>query len=343
MLGYSEDDYPIVLIPPIIKDFLSTERCAVVPAPSIEAESCQDLLGRGSPPLLTLRRKVFYLLAFFLLGVILALFTQFPKILLVIAGIVAILGGIALEALKYSQISSENDIVETKQLFNHSVEELQVENLLGLKPDEDRTTTKERQQKLRQLLEGQVTQPTGISTAQQGVSEADFGKFLNVYFGELVQQGEELSIPNTEYRYSTDFSLVFQELRLDIEIDEPYEGRSKQPHHCCDDPKDTNRNQFFVDANWIVIRFSEQQAVYYPKSCCKVIAKVIEEITGEERYLARCRDLADLKPQRRWNTAHARQLAKWDYRLKYLKEAGIYLRKPVQIKPKNKRKKRKKY
>ena len=49
--------------------------------------------------------------------------------------------------------------------------------------------------------------------------------------------------------------------------------------------KDNQRNQFFLEKNWVVIRFSELQVVKYPDSCCKAIARIISQITGDYRGL----------------------------------------------------------
>ena len=132
------------------------------------------------------------------------------------------------------------------------------------------------------------TQPNdgGNSKAQAGFSEAKFYAYLTHYFKDKVKRGLTLNIPNFKHHYSPDFVYIDSALNLyiDIEIDESYAFNSKVPTHFVGASKDTNRNNFFLDKNWLVIRFSEEQVVRYPQSCCKEIAKVIDDVLGDNLY-----------------------------------------------------------
>ena len=132
--------------------------------------------------------------------------------------------------------------------------------------------------------------------------------------------GGEFPISGTSFRYTADFILVHKPtgLAIDIEIDEPYEGRRGKPHHCIDRGKDNQRNQFFLEKNWVVIRFSELQVVKYPDSCCKAIARVIAQITGDYRGLAQFGNVADLLPHKQWTVKEAIYMAKTKFRNSYL-------------------------
>lgn len=177
-----------------------------------------------------------------------------------------------------------------------------------------------RQNRLRALLLGCVQPPLKQeSTAQQGVSEHTFYYWLLRYFPQVCQGGE-FPIPDTSFRYSADFILYHKSsgLALDLEIDEPYEGRSGTPHHCSDDPKDARRNQFFLERNWVVVRFSEWQVVKHPVSCCKVIASVVAQITGDYSILIPFQGIVDLPPRKQWTTKEAARMAKERYRDTYL-------------------------
>lgn len=174
---------------------------------------------------------------------------------------------------------------------------------------------------LRHLLKGKVLQSSGISVAQQGVSEQTFFRHLQTIFPGI-QQGLEFP-SNYKYPYSADFVYVHNSgLSLDLEIDEPYVGNTKQPHHTTDGSKDEIRNQFFTANNWIVIRFAEEQVVRYPLSCCKVIADVIEEVGGDRSFVERLKDVPSLPPVPRWNAKQARRMARQDYRSSYLCKQG---------------------
>ena len=85
---------------------------------------------------------------------------------------------------------------------------------------------------LRRLLQGHVLQPSGISEAKKGLSEKDFYQSLIRIFPN-VTQSVKFDNSNYPYPYSADFILLHSSgLSLDIEIDEPYVGHTKEPHHC---------------------------------------------------------------------------------------------------------------
>jgi very-short-patch-repair endonuclease len=175
----------------------------------------------------------------------------------------------------------------------------------------------EREQQLLSLLTNSVIQSSGISHAQQGVSEKNFYQVLQRIFPNVVQG---LEFKNTNYHpYSADFALLHESgLSIDIEIDEPYVGNTKEPHHCIDQGKDDIRNEFFTSGNWVVVRFSEKQAVQHPQSCCKVIAKVVAQLSGDYTYYVRLQALPDLLPDSMWTIKQARKWAKQNYRKTYL-------------------------
>ena len=117
--------------------------------------------------------------------------------------------------------------------------------------------------------------------ARQGVSEQRFLQYLQQYFEEVVQAAE-FKIPLSQRSYSADFTVIHTPsgLGIDVEIDEPYSGKSKKPTHCCDADRDMRRNQLFLEWNWIVVRFTEKQVVLAPLSCCKFLDQAIAFVTG---------------------------------------------------------------
>ena len=174
---------------------------------------------------------------------------------------------------------------------------------------------------LREIIQQPASQSKG--GVQQGVSEKQFFIYLCRYFSGFYDfcMGGEFPIPGTSFRYTADFILVHQPtgLAIDIEIDEPYEGRTGKPHHCVDRNKDNQRNQFFLERNWVVIRFSELQVVKYPDSCCKAIARVVSEITGDYRGLVQLQNVKELLPQKQWKVKEAVYMAKAKFRNSYIR------------------------
>ena len=176
----------------------------------------------------------------------------------------------------------------------------------------------QREAKLYRWLQGKILQPSGKSEAPVGVSEKAFYQVMKRIFPSIVQ-GVAFQNPQFPYPYSADFILVHSSgLSIDIEIDEPYVGNTKAPHHCIDQGKDDIRNQFFTNNNWVVIRFSEKQAVKYPYSCCKVIAEVIVRVTGDRTRGSQLQNIPNLPPEPMWTIKQAKVMAKLDYRKAYL-------------------------
>lgn len=192
------------------------------------------------------------------------------------------------------------------------------------KTEQYNSLRQERSKLLNNLLKKIVKPPAsqGKGGVQQGVSEKQFFVYLCRYFSGFYDfcMGGEFPIPGTSLRYTADFILVHQPtgLAIDIEIDEPYDGRTGKPHHCVDKGKDSQRNRFFLERNWVVIRFSELQVVKYPDSCCKAIARVIFEITGDYRGLLQMEKVADLLSCKQWKTKEAIYMSKIKSRKSYL-------------------------
>lgn len=104
-------------------------------------------------------------------------------------------------------------------------------------------------QQLRELLEGRVIQPDGVSDAPLGASEIAFGEVLKKYFGDRIQSQLNFPIPNSDNSYSTDFALSFGEIgvNLDVEIDEPFNLKNGRATHSIDHYHDRYRNTFFLE------------------------------------------------------------------------------------------------
>lgn len=180
-----------------------------------------------------------------------------------------------------------------------------------------------RNRSLKDLMSLRVS-PNGISQARQGVSEQRFLQYLQQYFEEVVQAAE-FKIPSSQRSYSADFTVIHTPsgLGIDVEIDEPYAGKSKKPTHCCDADSDMRRNQLFLEWNWIVVRFTEKQVVQAPLSCCKFLAQAIAFVTGDRSYLKQLETEPDLLSVKPWTTREARAMAKRNYRLTYLPGFGV--------------------
>ncbi len=173
---------------------------------------------------------------------------------------------------------------------------------------------------VRQALQ-QTIPPAGVHLkAPKGHSETQFERDLWQYFPGKIQTGLMVSNPKLQQPYVPDFAYIDQSLNLhiDIEIDEPYAYGTRKPIHYLDSTKDQQRNQYFLDQGWLIIRFSEEQVVRSPASCCKAVASAIATLLGDSAMLHPFRQVPTLKPQKRWTEAEAQVMAEQAYREKYL-------------------------
>jgi len=233
------------------------------------------------------------------------------------------------QVLKYKQqeiLSPKQRVLKEEILFTKEQE------ISSLKLEKDGLPTiskylkidlQYRNRALKDLMSLRVSS-TGISQARQGVSEERFMQYLQRYF-EGVVQAAEFKIPSSQRNYSADFIVIHipSGIGIDVEIDEPYAGKSKKPTHCCDADSDMRRNQLFLEWNWIVVRFTEKQVVQAPLSCCKFLAIAIAFVTGDRSYLKQLETEPDLLSVKPWTTREARAMAKRNYRLTYLPGFGV--------------------
>ena len=239
------------------------------------------------------------------------------------------------QVLEYKQqemLSQQEILSQQKRLFQQETLSNKQQEFSSFKLEKEGVQTvlktakielDSRNRSLKDLMSLRVSS-NGISQAQQGVSEERFLQYLQRYFEEVVQAAE-FKIPSSQRSYSADFTVIHTPsgLGIDVEIDEPYAGKSKKPTHCCDADSDMRRNQLFLEWNWIVVRFTEKQVVQAPLSCCKFLAIAIAFVTGDRSYLKQLETQPDLLSVKPWTTREARAMAKSNYRLTYLSGFGV--------------------
>jgi len=160
----------------------------------------------------------------------------------------------------------------------------------------------------------------------EGVSEPYFYEYLKDYFDSKIYPN--LILPNRTggRHFYPDFVYWDKEknLLIDIEIDEPYIGKTGQPIHYS--ATDHQRNKKFIRNRWVVIRFTEKQIIKYPKRCCRVIKDVVAKVFGKNNINAL--DTSFLPKEKRWSKEKARNMANNEYRNSYLpKELQIKVKK----------------
>ncbi|OLP17419.1 hypothetical protein BST81_16640 [Leptolyngbya sp. 'hensonii'] len=182
--------------------------------------------------------------------------------------------------------------------------------------------SKQRSRLVRAALQQTVTADGRDSDAKRGRSEAALERHLRSHFGDMIHTGLTCTIPNFPTPYTPDFALIepISGLHLDIEIDEPYNAEGEPVHYL---GLDDRRNEFFLERNWIVIRFAEEQVIRYPDACCKLIARIVADVIGAPQGSPQAIALVALEQTnplprvKHWTRREARAMAKRKHRGSY--------------------------
>ncbi|BAY63596.1 hypothetical protein NIES25_67660 (plasmid) [Nostoc linckia NIES-25] len=160
--------------------------------------------------------------------------------------------------------------------------------------------------------------PSGQGDAPIGASEGLFANVLKHYFGEIVSPQQVMFPPGHRLPFTADFLLIEPNtgLHIDLEVDEPISFATGKPTHCIGE--DDYRNKCFVDANWLVIRFAEEQVSSQPERCARFIAGAIAQLTDNNTYRQKLLHVEKVTPMRQWSSRQASRLKKSDYRQGYL-------------------------
>lgn len=133
--------------------------------------------------------------------------------------------------------------------------------------------------------------------ATKGNSEAYFYRELQNIFGNKVLV--DVTIPNQPWTlpFLPDITYSDGNIQIDIEIDEPYAYKTLEPIHYFDFDKnvhvDDERDTFFLQNRWTVVRFTEKQVYQNALGCCKVIADLVFKVTGDNTFVQK---MTDTKP-----------------------------------------------
>lgn len=153
--------------------------------------------------------------------------------------------------------------------------------------------------------------------------EQRFAMILHQFFPHNIVTDKVIELFQKGNAYHPDFAFVEADaqLYLDIEIDEPYASRGQQPTHYRQPngvSPDNSRNAYFLQKGWVVVRFAEQQIVLYPDECCKFVARLVFQLTGNDTYWSQWSYAQPQLPLvRQWTKEEAMQMAKENYRQSY--------------------------
>jgi very-short-patch-repair endonuclease len=159
-----------------------------------------------------------------------------------------------------------------------------------------------------------------LSFAQIGRSESYFLHFLQNEFGEKIFSGLSIYDDHMNHPYTPDFIYCDGRIAIDIEIDEPYDFRTKKATHFCSEDNmthsDDSRDGYFLEKNWVVMRFSEKQIYTQPKQCVELIKCIIESLCIDIDGMY---SLGALIKDECWTNQQALHYAEVNYRSSYYK------------------------
>jgi very-short-patch-repair endonuclease len=161
---------------------------------------------------------------------------------------------------------------------------------------------------------------------KNGVTHNFFKNYLLKYFDSNTIN-ENITITSNYYfsdynnflPYVPDFAYINNktQIKIAIEIDEPYLINTKEPIHY----NDNKRNEFFIKKNWIVLRFAENQIVTFPDLCCEYIKEIIYNLENGNLNYNKLDEI--LIKQAAWNLNDATELANLNYRDSYIYKIHI--------------------
>ena len=159
------------------------------------------------------------------------------------------------------------------------------------------------------------------NTKRRGFKEESFQNSIKQYFGKdfTILGNARLNTGKETRPFEPDIAIIDKSnanIRIDVEIDEPYAGISRQPTHC--KGEDVNRDIYFVDRGWIVIRFSEHQIHLQEKDCLRFIAETIKSAIPNYEIPSLLVNQQILQVEKLWDIVQAQKWEKVKYREQYL-------------------------
>lgn len=154
-----------------------------------------------------------------------------------------------------------------------------------------------------------------------GKCEVYFYNILKNKFGDKIVRNSVIDFFKSGRAYIPD--LIYADTKnnifIDIEIDEPYSFENKEPIHYLRNSvhSDDDRDKYFLENYWIIIRFSEMQIIQNNLECINTIELVLKGI--EEQYIVNKDTLLNNRIQIHscWNYSDAKKMALENFRNKY--------------------------
>jgi hypothetical protein len=300
------EQFPTVLIPPTIRRVKSelpplpplTEQPPKLPNVNIQPINFVGIVGE--------------VLIVLVIGILLANQNAFLGVMVLLAGFMGILIHALVQRQNYKQrLDNNTQDMDSyyKALEAYSRQEAEYQSRIEILRSPEKVQEYQYPRLLKVL--GRTVAETGQSDEPLlNPVENHFALSLNRHFPNKVYPKPFFEIPGVGTNI-LDFAYIDRavNLRVDIEIDEPFNAVTRDPTHYLRSYADSTWNDFLLKKNWVVIRLSGQQVTQHPDSCCKAIAQTIYQILGDPAILQPFEAIPDLQPMNRWTEQEARQIA----------------------------------
>ena len=152
-----------------------------------------------------------------------------------------------------------------------------------------------------------IALPRRGKNCKRGLSESWLSFWMLRHRLKNFYDSTALHVPG--HRFEPDLAYVDEArgIFIDIEVDEPYTFARRIPTHAMG--RDDERNRLVTEAGWVVLRFSEQQALTTPERVARTVIDVVRTIAPDVPMPRALRDVEPAVPEPRWDYQEARRRA----------------------------------
>ncbi|MBD2102142.1 hypothetical protein [Leptolyngbya sp. FACHB-261] len=151
-------------------------------------------------------------------------------------------------------------------------------------------------------------------TRPNDAAESELLAQLQQEFPDRIHRGINLMIEGLAVECLPKIAYIDPQLKLHIavEIDRAFDF---DPMTGACEPRNfiggtRNGEHILLDQNWVVLRFTQEQALNHPRSCAKTLAHTIASVTGDKQLFANFRTVPNLPVVPCWTAEQAMSMAR---------------------------------
>ncbi len=284
--------FPIILIPPPVQRVAQSKP----DAPAFNGNL--PIAPSQAPQPIETQQAILLTIGLILVVGVVTLIAKELGIVVMIVGAIAIIFKVRYQFQTYqNRYQKYQDSLQgyLLQLENYSREELQYQHKLAIAHAPERLLNFRQQQYKKLFAKLALTdQGRAINELDNSIhlatNVAQFGNALQKYLSGNLYQNAKLHIPSINYEWSP--ALVYRDPELNcliaIEIVSSVENRAAIAQNDL-------AERFLINANWIIIKFAEDQIQRQTLECCREFAKLLDRLSLDLQPITRLADAKDLE------------------------------------------------